>query len=250
MAEAASGDSAALDVAGEATGISGTRLAETLSALLQAERPVIVCQDDMPADTARALAALLQAAAISDRLLLLRRGGNARGREWMGLHPALLPGGLSADDPAARRAVAEAWGRDATLGAGQELGDLLTALRAGAVDAAIIVNTDPYGLPLDIGRLRAVCLHSGPQPGAAAAADVALPVPGLAESTGTVLTLDGTPLATAAARKPVGGRSMYEVLAALADALGEPLPWDSAEDARREAAAFLPEATTAETTAA
>ncbi|HOX46098.1 MAG TPA: FAD-dependent oxidoreductase [Myxococcota bacterium] len=227
-AAARGGGLEALEEVGLASGVKAPLLLAELEALGAALRPAVVACDDLADEAAEALLELLATLGRPDRLLVLRGAGNALGRLRLGLHPATLPGALRVDVEADVRRTREVWGGAAPGAVAQAAAwtpaDVLAQVRAGAVDAVLAVNTDPYGWPF--GPLAAegvfsVALELGPS-ALAAGADVALPAAALAESAGTVLADDGRVLVTAAARPPVAGRGLFEVLAGLAAAAGQP----------------------------
>ncbi|MBN2496877.1 MAG: FAD-dependent oxidoreductase [Deltaproteobacteria bacterium] len=201
---AAEADEKALGELGAAVGIKGPLLARLVSGLRAAERPVVACGDDLPIEVAEALGRLLEALDLHARLLLLPRAGNARGREDMGLHPAVEPGGKPAAQP------------------GPETADLLEAIARGELDGLLVFNTDPYGCPLDPARIHPdtfLALVDLKPSELADRADVLLPGAGLAEESGTVTSLDGRLLPTAAVRAPAGGRVTFDIIGGLARAL-------------------------------
>ncbi|MHB0877020.1 MAG: FAD-dependent oxidoreductase [Anaerolineae bacterium] len=247
MADAVAGDVEALAAAAEQAGVKAPRLARALNELATAANPVILCQDDLDPAVVAALGDLLRALHLQKRLLLLRRGGNSRGRDLMGLQPGLLPGAQSAADAGVRAAFAARWGSEARLDAGPETAETLAALRAGQLDGLLVVNTDPYGLPevlrgVTPGIFTVVMGLSEETLG-----DVLLPLPSLAETAGTVFTFDGRLTRTDAAAPPAGGRSTFDVLADLAAALGAAVPWTCSEDVWQELGAVAPDLVAAAT---
>ena len=63
-----------------------------------------------------------------------------------------------------------------------------------------------------------------------ALADVVLPLASFAESDGTVINCEGRLLPVNAALKPLGGKNNLEIIRDLAEALGKPLPGQSAAE--------------------
>jgi predicted molibdopterin-dependent oxidoreductase YjgC len=215
---------AALEEIGLQIGVKAPLLLAELEALRAAHRPALVAGDGLGGEAAEALLELLATLGRPDRLLVLRRVGNALGRLRMGLHPATLPGGLRADVEADVQKVRLVWGGE-VAGPGPTPATVREELRSGAVGAVLLVSTDPCGLPLGPEDVAAsvfcVSLELGPS-ALGARADVVLPAAALAESAGSVLADDGRVLRTEAARPPAGGRSLFEVLAGLGSAVGQP----------------------------
>ena len=194
MAQLASSKDEGVLEAAETLRLKPAVLLEALQALLRARHPAIVCTDSMPAEAATALSVLLDMAKARDRVLVLRRGGNALGRYQAGLHPPSYMGG------------------DA----------ILHDVKEGRVSAAVVVNTDPYGVrlqPGDIGAGTAVVAFDISRGRLSEMANVLLPVPSLAECTGTVTTLDGLSLATSAVRAPACGFSLAQTLSRLEETI-------------------------------
>jgi predicted molibdopterin-dependent oxidoreductase YjgC len=104
---------------------------------------------------------------------------------------------------------------------------VLEAVRKGRFGAVLVVNTDPCGGPLAAADLSAtlfqVVFDLVPGPLAERAA-VLLPASALAETAGTLMTNDGLVLPTAAVRRPLGGKTLFQAFGALADALGRSFP--------------------------
>ena len=240
----ANGDEEPLLALAEGIGIKLARLMQVGKELEVARRPVIVCTDDVGLEVAAAVGELLAAAGICERLLLLRRGGNALGREIMGLHPALLPTALDAGEASSRALLAGLWGSQAVLTPGPEGTAILSAVKDGSLDGLLLVNTDPYGAPLlatDVPPGVFTVVLDLTASGWGDRADVLLPAAGLAEASGTIMTLDRLMLPTRAVRTPVGDHTLFESLSQLAAAMGEPLPFTEAVQVWQELAQLAPE---------
>ncbi len=219
-------------------GLRPAVLASILAPILAARRPLVVCPDALTNAAANALGRLLPTLGGKARLLVLRRGGNAVGREKLGLHPALLPGvngriSLMEQYPRIKRQ----WGGEPVFDPDIKARDVLQGLKAGTVDAVVIVNTDPYGLPLAPESIApgvfTVLFDLAPGP-LSRRAQVVFPAPGLAETSGTVMGLDGSVLTTRAVRPPPGGRALFDLLLDLARAAGQPLPYAEPADVWEE----------------
>jgi predicted molibdopterin-dependent oxidoreductase YjgC len=208
-----------------------------------AKRPVLVLSEDLAPAAVEALGALLKGRPGWARALVLRQSGNARGKQDMGLHPGRLPGGVALKGSGAAARFEEAWGGKLPSEVGMGRAPARQALKTGKVGAALILNTDPYGLslkPKDIktGVFTVVLdLTAGTL---ADRADVLLPAASLAELSGTVTTLDGQVLATRALRTPAGDRTLFSVLTALSAALGKPVGFGSPVDLWQEIGELVP----------
>jgi formate dehydrogenase major subunit len=203
--------------------IRNRHLAELVAQLKEARRPVVVIPDSLEPNTVVMLTKLLSRLNQNDRMLVLRRGGNAQGRLTMGLHPAMLPGQVDVRHVVARERFEKVWGVRLPVSTGLAGDELLKALKKGALDGALLINTDPYGWPLPSNSLhkKLFVVAADLAPGMLAErADVLLPSAGLAEESGTVFSQDHRLLKTRAVRPPLGGRTMFELVQGLATALG------------------------------
>ncbi len=162
--------------------------------------------------------------------------GNGQGGREHGQKADQLPGYRMIDDPAAREHVAGVWGVDAAdlPGPGRSAYELLDALgtdggpQALLVFGSNIVVSAPNATHVTA-RLEALDLLVVADlvlSETAAMADVVLPVTQWAEETGTMTNLEGrVVLRERAVAPPDGVRSDLEVMAALAERLGSPVPF-------------------------
>jgi Uncharacterized anaerobic dehydrogenase len=220
---AGSGANKDLNPAAQLAAIQNRYLAELVGHLKEASRLVVVIPDSLEPNTVVLLTKLLSRLNQNDRMLVLRRGGNAQGRLDMGLHPALLPGQIDLRHIVARERFEKVWGGSLPASAGLSGNELLKALKKGALGGALLINTDPYGWPLPGNSMhkKLLVVAADLAPGALAErADVLLPSAGVSEESGTVFSQDHRLLKTMAVRPPVGGRSMFELVQGLAAALG------------------------------
>jgi formate dehydrogenase major subunit len=241
MSLVARGEAKALEEVARAAGMKPALLDQNISFLRSANRLVVVASDDLETEALIALGKILRAANPRAKVLLLRRGGNAVGREVFGLHPARLPG-LSAVSQAGR--FSALWGGRAAEDRGMNLDEILAALKKGELGGLILVNTDPYGVslkPRDLHKDLFVVLFDLSAGPLARRADVCLPTAALAEETGSVLSLEGAGLYTRAACSPPGGKTMLEAFSALASHFEGLKPCSNREDVWREFTTLLPE---------
>lgn len=159
--------------------------------------------------------------------------GNGQGGREHGQKADQLPGYRRIDDPAARAHVAGVWGVDPdTLpGPGRSAFELLDAL--GAPDgprAMLVFGSNPVVSAPDSNRVRSrlasldlLVTADFVLSETAALSDVVLPVAQWAEESGTMTNLEGRVLRrNRAAAPPEGVRTDLQVLAGLAERLGQP----------------------------
>lgn len=162
--------------------------------------------------------------------------GNGQGGREHGQKADQLPGYRMIDDPAARDHVARVWGVEADdlPGPGRSAYELLDALGTPGGPRALLVhgsnivvsapNATHVAARLEALDLLVVCDLVMSE--TAALADVVLPVTQWAEETGTMTNLEGrVVLRQQATPPPEGVRSDLEVVAALAERLGSPVPF-------------------------
>jgi len=149
-----------------------------------------------PPDLASAVAefaASLPGAAV----LPVTRRGNLYGALDMGLAPTLLPGRASAEDEAARAALADAWGSPVPA-PGRDADGILQGLADGSVKALVLLGADPAADHPDRASAEAAVAAAGFVVSfdlflndSNRGADVVLPVEGFSEVEGTMTNLEG-----------------------------------------------------------
>jgi len=164
--------------------------------------------------------------------------GNGQGGREHGQKADQLPGYRMIDDPVARDHVARVWGVDADSlpGAGLSAYELLDSLGTDAGAKALLV----FGSNIVVSAPRAshvterlaaldlLVVADLVMSETAAMADVVLPVTQWAEETGTMTNLEGRViLRQQAVRPPAGVRSDLEVIAAIAERVGSPVPFST-----------------------
>lgn len=168
--------------------------------------------------------------------------GNGQGGREHGQKADQLPGYRMIDDPAAREHVAGVWGvpPESLPGKGRSAYELLDALgtedgpRALLVFGSNVVVSAPNAghvtarlEALDLLVVADIVLSE-----TAALADVVLPVTQWAEETGTMTNLEGRViLRQRALTPPAGVRTDLEVLQALAERVGSPVPFETDAEA-------------------
>ncbi len=241
-------DKEILSTLGMELGYKPSVLVEAAERLKKAKHPVLAVDDAIGAEASAALHELCKVISKRDSILWLRRAGNSLGKELMGLRPGVLPGGVDVSDGKWKKKIEKVWGEKLMSGASKTGSQVLERIQSGDVGGVLMINTDPYGcglvaddIPDDVYLVLADL-----QPGKLfERADVVLPVGSVAESEGTMTSLDGLVLPTKAARTPMGGKTLFQLLGALADAWGKSIPlakpqhvWDEMARLDSEFAAF------------
>lgn len=159
--------------------------------------------------------------------------GNGQGGREHGQKADQLPGYRRIDDPAARRHVADVWGvdPDSLPGPGRSAYELLDALgTADGPRALLVFGSNPVvsapnaaHITARLGALDLLVVADFVPSETARIADVVLPVTQWAEEDGTMTNLEGRVLRRRrAVDVPPGVRTDLEVLAGLAERLGQP----------------------------
>jgi len=162
--------------------------------------------------------------------------GNGQGGREHGQKADQLPGYRMIDDPQARAHVAAVWGvePESLPGPGRSAYELLDTLgtdggaRALLVFGSNIVVSAPNATHITerLASLDLLVVADLVMSETAAMADVVLPVTQWAEETGTMTNLEGRViLRQQAVPPPAGVRSDLDVIAALAERLGSPVPF-------------------------
>jgi assimilatory nitrate reductase catalytic subunit len=162
--------------------------------------------------------------------------GNGQGGREHGQKADQLPGYRMIDDPAARAHVAGVWGvePDSLPGAGRSATELLDALGTAGGPRALLVHgsniavsaPDATKVGARLAALDLLVVADLVLSETAALADVVLPMTQWAEETGTMTNLEGrVVLRERAVPPPAGVRTDLEVLSALAERLGAPVPF-------------------------
>ena len=220
--------------------------------LTQADRASILVAPEggPPERAAREGAAIATLAAITGHLgrsgsalLPLPARANLRGACEMGVAPDLLPGMAPLTDAAAAGWLAKAWGRAPALATG-----LPAEAMVGGVNGLVVVADDlaavlPAGQRATEALAETECvvvLDAFATP-TTRAAHVVLPIASLAESEGTVTSVEGRVQRVRAASRPPGdAKPGWQTLAELSAVLGLPHSYRSADDILREIAKVTP----------
>lgn len=161
----------------------------------------------------------------------LRGQNNVQGASDMGALPDLLPGYGRVTDPEARARAEEVWGRPVPAQAGLRIPEMFTAAREGRLHALWIIGEDVCATDPDSRRV-AEALDACPLvvvdelflSETARHADIVLPVASWLEKDGTFVNFDRRFQRVRTAVAPPGeARSDFDVLHAVAEALGADL---------------------------
>ena len=179
------------------------------------------------------LARMLESRGRSLGLLPMMGGANARGTLEMGLHPAFLPGGLPAADPAARSALSQLWKSELPAGPGLAHAELARELVQGGIRSLFVFGEDPVGAGLaDLfeqggqrtAKLLVVCDLF--RTATAELADVVLPASAWTETAGTFVNAERRIQKLSPAVPPPAGKTNVEILLDLGRLWDVPLASD------------------------
>jgi NADH-quinone oxidoreductase subunit G len=177
----------------------------------------------------------------------LTRRANDRGALRAGVHPALLPGGRRFEDGAARAEVEAVWGPITATEAGRSTREILEACARREIDVLFLVGVDPLRDVPDAALARRALQNArykvvqGLELGELEAyADAFLPAAAWSEREGSVTDWEGRQQPIRPVRDASGvSRPDWEILAALAAAMGGDLGFDTIGQLREEASRLL-----------
>ena len=191
--------------------------------------------------------ALSVAQRFGTRFAYATRRANDRGALRAGVHPALLPGGRSFTDAAARTEVETIWGPIMATEPGRTSRGILEACAAGEIDVLFLIGVDPLrDLPDAELAQRGLAnvpykvvqdLYLGDlEP----YADAFLPACAWSEREGHVTDWEGRSQPIAPVRATAGvSRPDHEIFVELAQAMGRDLGFSTLDELRAEAARLL-----------
>ncbi|MCM2579747.1 formate dehydrogenase subunit alpha [Streptomyces meridianus] len=244
----------------ELTGVPAGELVSAARIYGRARRPAIVyglgvTEHLHGTDGVRALAnlAILCGAVGTDHgcgVIPLRGQNNVQGASDMGALPDFLPGYGRVADPGARSRAEEVWGASLPERPGLRIPEMFAGARAGTVRALWIIGEDVCATDPDSNRV-AEALDVCPLvvcnelflSGTARRADVVLPAASWLEKDGSFVNFDRRFQRVRPALSPPGSaRSDFDILHAVARALGAdlgcPAPADALEECGRTAPVF------------
>jgi len=191
-----------LSAAAEAAGVSADRIMAAVR-LLAATSPVMIIHgahllaEPHGLETAAALEMLATLLGTKVHGIVLE--ANAVGAQDMGAVPSLLPGGRLVSDPAARAAVAQAWGVSSLPEAPGLSGyEMMQAAAEGQLKALWLVGVDPLAVANGdlalvekaLTRVGFLIVQDMTETGVLGAADVVLPGFSFAEAKGTFTNIE------------------------------------------------------------
>ncbi|MCL5734091.1 MAG: formate dehydrogenase subunit alpha [Actinobacteria bacterium] len=246
-----------LEYVQQVTGVAAEDIRRAAHAYGSATRAVIiygggVTRSARGTDTVKALANLSLLTGNIERkgtgLYALQARNNAQGACDMGAMPELLPGYCSLADEPGRTKFERRWNLTLPTSAGLAAAEMMTEAAAGRVKAMYIVGENPVASFPDaasvekaLGRLELLVVQDIFLTDTAALATVVLPAASFAEKAGTFTNFEGRVQPVRKALPPLGeSRPDWEIIMALADAMGSPLGLETLEDVQSEIEELVP----------
>ena len=241
----------------EWSGVSEEALAQAARILAEARQPLVFYGPAFAADKARR-------AALNNLARLIGSGepyhllceNNALGALDMGVAPHLLPGRQSLEDKAVREKFRQFWGKELPATPGLSLEEMMEAIEGGTLKVLYVLGSDPATLPSSprrrgdrgggLGRsalekLEFLIVQDIFLTETAKLADVLLPAASFAEIEGTYTNMNGrVQRLRPALRSPGQARPDWQIIAALARAMGQDFGALSPEKVMAEIAALAP----------
>ena len=209
---------------------------------LRTEGSVILVGERLATVPGALTAAARLATATGAKLAWVPRRAGDRGAVDVGLLPNLLPGGGSVDEAADRSALAQYWEVDSVPATpGRDTAEILAAASRGDLTGLLIAGVDPFDLADPAGAEAA--LYATPfivsieqrHTAVTRRAQVVLPIATVQEKGGAYLNWEGR-LRTFDAAVESSLLSDFEVLQAVAEAMGVDLGFESLRSVRGELA--------------
>ncbi|MGB2884877.1 MAG: formate dehydrogenase subunit alpha, partial [Dehalococcoidia bacterium] len=178
----------------------------------------------------------------------LRGQNNVQGACDMGALPNVFPGYQRVDNPDARAKFESAWGCALCDKPGLPVTEMMGAVSQGEIKAMYVVGenpmmSEPYlaHVKQAMGRLEFLVVQDIFPTETAVMADVILPAAAFAEKNGTFTNTERRVQRLAKAVEPPGdARPDWQIVSALAEKMGHPFTYESAEDIMEEIAALTP----------
>ena len=224
----------------EITGVPKEILQQAAEMLAQAERGIIIYG---PASNIQSPISNLQSLTNSAGPYYLAEDCNSLGALEMGVAPHLLPGRQSLTDGKARKRFGKRWGAELPSETGLSADEMLEAAIEGKLKALYVMKSDPATRKgkkalekLDFLVVQDIFLTETAQ-----LADVVLPAASFAETDGTFTNLSGRVQRGRGALRPPGeAKPDDQILAELAQAMGNDFGYTSAEKVMAEIAKLAP----------
>jgi predicted molibdopterin-dependent oxidoreductase YjgC len=175
-------------------------------------------------------------------IIILRTAGNAQGLIDMGATPDYLPGQQPITNVAARRRFEATWGKPVPVTRGGHPIEIIQGVERGTIQGILAMGSDAvgdmrntfFGLPVFSVLIDAVFPEQPPYP------DVVLPGASFAESDGTYTNCERRVQHVRRAISPPAGKQNWEIISALATALGYPMNYPAVSDIYREIIGLVP----------
>ncbi len=239
------------------TGVAAEDVRRTARAFAGSPRAAIVYGGGVTrsvrgTDTVKALANLAMLTGNVERkgtgLFALQARNNAQGACDMGAMPELLPGYCSVDDSESRVRFEEEWGVVLPAASGLTAVEMIAEAAAGRVKGMYIVGENPVASfpdPIEVERglaaLEFLLVQDIFLTETAALATVVLPAASFAEKDGTFTNFEGRVQPVRRAFPPIGdSRPDWEIILALAAAMGSPFCLETLDDIQREIGGLVP----------
>jgi predicted molibdopterin-dependent oxidoreductase YjgC len=227
--------------------IRPSKIIEALHLYIRAQNPVIIV--DANAATPAELALICALALITGNvgrdgagIIILRTAGNAQGLIDMGVDPNYLPGQKPVTNEAARQKFEAVWGKPVPVTKGRNCIEIVQGVERGTIHGVLVVGSDAVGemgdaifeLPVFSVLIDTMLPEEPPYP------DVVLPGANFAESDGTYTNCERRIQHLHRAISPPAGKQNWEIISALATALGYPMHYPEASDIYREIIGLVP----------
>jgi len=175
-------------------------------------------------------------------IIILRTAGNAQGLIDMGVTPDYLPGQKPVTNEAARQRVEAAWGEPVPVTKGRNSIEIIQGVERGAIQGVLVMGSDAVGemrntifeLPIFSVLIDTVFPEQPPYP------DVVLPGANFAESDGTYTNCELRIQHVHRAISPPAGKQNWEIISALATALGYPMQYPEVSEIYQEITGLVP----------
>ena len=230
----------------EALWVKPSKIIEAIHLYVRARKPVIIVNAD--AATSAELGLVNDLALVTGNvgregagIIALHSAGNAQGLIDMGVDTDYLPGHKPIADASARKNFEAAWGQPLPPEEGRDTVGIIQGIENGDIQGILILDSNiaeetkktVFEAPIFS------VLLSTEYPGKPPYASVILPAAAFAESDGTYTNCERRIQNLERAISPPAGKQNWEILSALADALGYPTNYASASGIYKEIARLV-----------
>ncbi|HEX7475162.1 MAG TPA: molybdopterin-dependent oxidoreductase, partial [Dehalococcoidales bacterium] len=226
--------------------VKPARLIDFIHQYVRAKKPVIIVDGGtiIPAEMSLLNDLTLMTGNVGrdgSGIIVLRTPGNAQGLLDMGVSPNYLPGHEPLN-PGNRKTLAEKWGVKIPARKGKNSLEILEGIERGEIQGLVVVGQEAlgeigngiFGVPLFSVLLSTEVPHNAPYP------HIALPAATFAESEGTYTNCERRGQHLQQALKPPTGKSNWEIIAELSNALGYAMNYRSAAEIFEEINEVVP----------